>query len=518
MTQNNNQLSLEQLYNKSIRSLKEGDMVKGKIVKIRRKEVFVDVGFKSEGILSINEFLPEELKEGEEVELVVESVEDDSGMIILSRQKARRIQVWDNILEAYEKGLLISARVAKRVKGGFMVNAQGIEGFLPASHSGFKGLPDAEIIDKDFKFKIIKLNNLRNSIIVSRKEAVQKEKEELKEKIFSNLETGKVVPGTVKAITDYGAFIDLGGIDGLLHITDMSWSKINHPSELLAVGDKIEVMILDIDKEHNKISLGLKQRSLDPWQDIENKYPVGAKIKGKIVNILHYGILVELEKGVEGLVHISEISWTKRVENFKELFAIGDSIEVQVLNIDKEGRRITLSIKQLETNPWEGAESRYPTGTKVKGVVRGFTNYGVFVELEPNLEGMIHISDICWTKRISHPQEIFKKGQKIEAVVLSVDSHNRRLALGYKQLQPNPWPEIAQKYPLNTILETEVVSITDFGVFVKIEDDLEGLIYSNEIDKETLAQLKVHDKIKAKIIKVDAAQGKIGLSAKLGND
>ena len=515
MDENKEQVSLEELYNQSIRTLKEGEIIKGKIVKIRPKEVFVDVGFKSEGIIPINEFLPEELKEGQEVELVVDSVEDENGMIILSREKARRIKSWDRILKLYESSGLLSATVTRKVKGGFMINADGVEGFLPSSHSGFKGIPDNQIIGKDFKFKILKLNNLRHSIIVSRKEAIQKEKEEAKEKLLSSFEVGKVVSGTVKAITDYGAFIDLGGIDGLLHITDMSWSKINHPSEILALGDKIEVMILSIDKEQNKIALGLKQRFPDPWQDIESKYPVGSRVKGKIVNILNYGIFVELEKGVEGLVHISEISWTKRLDNLKEAFAIGDSVEVQVVGIDKESRRIALSIKQLETNPWLEAEAKYPVGSKVKGIVRGFTSYGAFVELDPNLEGMIHISDMSWTKRVNHPQDILKKGQKVEVVVLSVDSRNRRISLGLKQAQPNPWPELAQKYPLNTILETEVVSITEFGVFVKIEEDLEGLIYSSEIDKETMAKLKVGDKIKARIIKVDIEQGKIGLSAKL---
>ncbi|MCM8792240.1 MAG: 30S ribosomal protein S1 [Candidatus Omnitrophica bacterium] len=513
MTQQNKE-SLDELYKESIRIIKENEIIKGKIVKIRQKEVFVDVGFKAEGIVPISEFLPEELKEGNVVELMVDSIEDDSGMIVLSRQKARRIKSWDKILNIYQNSQLLAATVTHKVKGGFMVNAEGIEGFLPLSQSGFKGIPEDRIIGKEFKFKILKLNNLRHSIIVSRKEAIQREKEETKEKLFSNLETGKIITGRVKAITDYGAFIDLGGIDGLLHIADMSWSKINHPSELLAVGDNIEVMILSIDKEQNKISLGLKQRFPDPWKEIENKYSVGSRVKGKIVNILNYGIFVELEKGVEGLVHVSEISWTKRVDNPKEMFAIGDNIEAQVISIDKESRKIALSIKQLEINPWLEAESRYPIGSKVKGIVRGFTFYGAFVELESNLEGMIHISDMSWTKRVGSPQDVLKKGQKVEVVVLSVDTRNRRISLGLKQTQPNPWPEIAKKYPLNTILETEVVNITDFGVFVKLDEEIEGLIYLEEIDKEILNKLKPADKIKAKVIKIDIEEGKIGLSAK----
>jgi small subunit ribosomal protein S1 len=344
---------------------------------------------------------------------------------------------------------------------------------------------------------------------------MQMEKDAVKEKIWQDLKIGQVYPGTIKAITDFGAFVDLGGVDGLLHITDMSWSKISHPSEIVAIGDKIEVMILNLDKESSKISLGLKQRLPDPWQDIETKFTVGAKIKGKVVNILPYGIFVEIDKGVEGLIHVSEISWTKRINNPTEMFAIGDMVETQVISVDKDSRRISLSLKQLEQNPWLEAESKYPVGAKVSGKVRGFTDYGAFVELDSNLEGMIHVSDISWTKRIAHPQDVLKKGQKIEVAILSVDSQNRRISLGLKQLQPNPWPEISAKYPIDTILEVEVVSITDFGVFVKIEEDLEGLVYASEIDKDTASSLKPQDKIKVKVIKVDAEQAKIGLTAKI---
>lgn len=391
----------------------------------------------------------------------------------------------------------------------------GIEGFLPASLSAFKGVSEKDIINKFFKFKIVKVNNLRRSIILSRREALQKEREEAREKIWQILKIGNIYSGTVKAITDFGAFVDLGGVDGLLHITDMSWSKISHPSEIVALGDKIEVMILNMDKEAAKVSLGLKQRFPDPWQDIETKYSVGTKLKGKIVNILPYGVFVELEKGIEGLIHVSEISWTKRITNPSEMFAIGDMVETQVLNIDKDSRRISLSLKQLEQNPWLEADAKYPPGSKISGKVRGFTDYGAFVELDSSLEGMIHVSDMSWTKRIAHPQDVLKKGQKIDVTVLSVDSQNRRIALGLKQLQPNPWEEIAKKYPLDTVVEVEVVNITDFGVFVRLEDDLEGLVYASEIDKEQTAQLKPQDKIKAKVIKVDVEQAKIGLSAKL---
>lgn len=506
---------MEALYNQSIKLIREGEIVKGRIVTLTSKEAVVDVGFKSEGMVSVSQFSPTDLEVGKELDFYVDSIEDDKGMIVLSRDKALRIQGWDTIVQNSKEGDLVEGRVNKKVKGGFLVEVLGIEGFLPASLSMFKGVPEKDILSKFFKFKIVKINNLRRSIILSRREALQKEKEENKERILQELKVGQIAPGTVKAITDFGVFIDLGGIDGLLHITDLSWSKVTHPSEAVAIGDKIEVMILNVDKESKKVSLGLKQRFPDPWQDIESKYSVGTKVKGKVVNIVAYGAFVELEKGIEGLIHVSEISWSKKINNVKELFAIGDMLEAQVLTVDKESRRISLSIKQLEQNPWLEAETKYPAGTQVSGKVRGFTDYGAFVELDSSLEGMIHVSDMSWTKRVAHPQDILKKGQKVEVVVLSADSQNRRISLGLKQLMTNPWPDIAAKYPLDTVLETEVVSVTDFGVFVKIEDELEGLVYSSEIEKDAAAGLKPGDKIKAKVIKVDVEQAKIGLSAKV---
>ncbi|RJO63986.1 MAG: 30S ribosomal protein S1 [Candidatus Omnitrophota bacterium] len=509
--------TLEQLYNETIKIIKEGEVIKGKIVSVRNKDVIVDVGFKSEGVVTITEFNTSELQVGREIEFFVESIEDDSGSIVLSREKASRIHGWGSVMDCYNKGDLIEGKPMKKVKGGFLVDVMGIEGFLPSSLSAFKNVADRDILSKPFKFKIIKVNKLRYSVILSRKEAAMKEREEAKEKIWQDLKVGSIYPGLVKAITDFGAFIDLGGVDGLLYITDMSWSKISHPSEVVAVGDKIEVLILNVDKESGKISLGLKQRFPDPWQDIETKYSVGAKVKGKIVNIVPYGIFVEIENGIEGLIHISEISWTKKISNPVELFAIGDTIESHVISIDKDARKIALSIKQLEQNPWQDIEGKYTKGTRVHGKVKGFTKYGVFVELDNSIEGMVHISDISWTKRVVNPQDILKKGQKVEVEVLSVDAQNQRIALGLKQLQTNPWPEIAQKYPLNSTVEAEVSNITDFGVFVKIEEDLEGLIFANEINQEQLKQLKPQDKIKAKVIKVDTEQGKIGLSAKVEN-
>jgi len=506
---------MEELYKQSIKVIKEGEVVKGKIVCLKQKEVLVDVGFKSEGIIPIAEFAKDDLEVGKELDFLIESIENDAGIITLSREKAQRIKGWYKIVKNQTEGDLVDGRPVKKVKGGFIVDVMGIEGFLPASLSAFKGVLDKDILGKSFKFKIVKINNLRHSIILSRREALHKEKEAVKEKIWQELKIGNIHAGMVKAITDFGAFIDLGGVDGLLHITDMSWSKISHPSEVVALGDKIEVMILNFDKESGKVSLGLKQRLPDPWQDVETKFSVNTKVKGKVVNILPYGIFVELEKGIEGLVHISEMSWVQRVNNPAELFAVGDMVEAQILNIDKESRRISLSIKQLEQNPWLEADAKYPSGSKVQGKVRGFTDYGAFVELDGNLEGMIHVSDMSWTKRVAHPQDVLKKGQKVDVMVLSVDAQNRRISLGLKQLQPNPWPELAVKYPLDTVLETEVVNITDFGVFVKISEDLEGLVYASEIDKEAVAQLKPGDQLQAKVMKVDVDQAKIGLSARV---
>ena len=403
----------------------------------------------------------------------------------------------------------------RKVKGGYIVDILGIEAFLPSSLSAFRGTSDKDILSNSFKFKIVKMNNFRRSLIVSRKDALQQERDEAKERIWASLKIGDIYTGMVKNITDFGAFIDLGGVDGLLHITDMSWSRISHPSEIVAVGDKIDVMVLTIDKDSKKVSLGLKQRMSDPWEDIENRFPVSSNAKGKIVNILPYGVFVELDKGIEGLIHVSEISWQKRNINPQEMFTIGENIEVQILNIDRDSRRISLSIKQLEANPWLEAEEKFPVGSKAQGKVTGFTDYGAFVELAGNLEGMIHISDLNWIKRIGNPQEVLKKGQKIEAQVLSVDPQNRKISLGLKQLQENPWPAINEKFPVGTLVESaEVTGVTSFGVFIRIEDDLEGLIFSSEIDKEVMDKLKPGDKIKAQIIKVDQEQAKIGLTAR----
>ena len=507
---------MTEMYNRTMKDIEEGEVVKGTIVGITNQEVVIDIGFKSEGFVPIEEFFDRsEINLNQQIDVLIESIEDEDGRLILPHAKAERLKGWQKIVNNVNEGDLVEGRVVKQVKGGYIVDVQGVEAFLPLSLSSFKGVSNNEIMANKYKFQVAKMNKQRRSLILSRRDVVQKEREVARTKLWDQLEKGQRRAGTVKGITDFGAFIDLGGVDGLLHITDMSWSRISHPSEVVAIGSKIEVLILDFDRENSKVSLGLKQIIPNPWSDVDKKYPVGSKIKGKVVNIMPYGVFIEIEKGIEGLLHASEISWQKKIVNPQEMFAIGDIVEVQVLNVDKDAKRISLSLRQLEANPWLEVEGKFPIGSKVEGKVRGFTDYGAFVELTSGLEGMIHVSDMSWTKKVNHPQEVLKKGQNVEIQVLGVDGENRKITLGLKQLMPNPWPEIAQKYPVGTEVEAEVVMNSNFGVFVKLEQDVEALVYSSEIDKSVAAALKPADKLKVKIIKVDMEQMKIGVSAKL---
>ncbi len=507
--------TMEQMYYQTVKEIREGEIIKGVIIGISTKEIVVDIGFKSEGFVPAEEFLDrDELKNGQEVDVLVESIEDEDGRVILSHAKAEKLKGWEKISDHLKEGDVVDGRVVKQVKGGYMVNVHGVEGFLPLSLSSFKGVPPQEIMANKYKFQIVTMNKERRNLIFSRRDVVQKERELARAKLWDLLKKGEKRLGTVKSITDFGAFIDLGGIDGLLHITDMSWSRISHPSEVVAVGDKIDVLILDFDRENSKVSLGLKQIIHNPWDDVETKYPVGAKVKGKVVNIMPYGVFLEIDKGIEGLLHSSEISWQKKIVNPQEMFAIGDIVEVQVINIEKETKRISLSLKQLESNPWLEAESKFPIGAKVTGKITGFADYGAFVDLGNNLEGMIHVSDMSWTKKINHPQEVLKKGHNVEVVVLGVDAENRKITLGLKQLTENPWSEIAQRLPIGIEVDAEIVQNTNFGLFVKLEDELEALLYSSEIDKERAEKLKPGDKLKVRVIKVDVDQMKIGVSAK----
>ncbi len=507
---------LAQLYEKTFRNIKEGEIVKGFIVALSDKEVVVDIGFKSEGFVSVEEFRDKgELSLNQEIDVLIESMEDDEGRLILSHAKAEKLKGWQKMMVDVDEGEVVEGRVLKQVKGGYMVDVHGVEGFLPMSLSAFKGFQSEEITSRKYKFQVAKINKQRRNLILSRRDIFQKERDEVREKLWAELKKGQTRKGTIKGITDFGAFIDLGGVDGLLHITDMSWSRISHPSEIVALGDKINVMILDFDKEGAKVSLGLKQIMANPWEDIYGKYPAGTKVKGKIVNIMPYGVFVEIEKGIEGLLHSSEISWQKKMVNPQEIFHLGDVIEVQIINVDKDSKRISLSMKQLEGNPWLEAGRKFLVGSKVKGTVRGFTDYGAFVELEAGLEGMIHVSDMSWTKKINRPHDVVEKGQDVEVVVLVVDADNRKITLGLKQLKDNPWPKIAEKFPVGAVVDAEVVLNSNFGVFVKLPDDVEALVYSSEIDKEQAAALKAGDRLKVKILKVDTEQMKIGVTTRI---
>lgn len=510
------QTLMAEMYEDTFRDIKEGEIVKGRIVSFDQKEVIVDIGFKSEGFVPIDEFRnPEDLAIDKEIDVLIESTEDDDGRLVLSRLKAEKLKGWMKLGDDINEGDVVEGRIVKQVKGGFIVDVEGVEAFLPMSLSAFKGMSSDDITANKFSFQVAKMNKARRNLILSRREVVQKEKELVRGKLWDELEKGQKRKGFVKGITDFGAFIDLGGVDGLLHITDMSWTRINHPSEVVSVGDRIEVLILDYDRDNSKVSLGLKQIVDNPWADIYEKYPTGTKTKGKIVNVMPYGVFVEIEKGIEGLLHSSEITWQKKLVNPQEMFKVGDEIEVQIINVDKDSKRISLSTKQLESNPWLEAETKYKVDAQVKGKVRGFTDYGAFVELDSGLEGMIHISDMSWTKKVNHPQDVLQKGDEVEVIVLAVDPENRKINLGLKQLTENPWEKIAEKYPVDTEMEAEVVLNSNFGVFVKLEDDVEALVYSSEIDKEKAEQLKAGDKLKVKIIKVDTEQMKIGVSARV---
>ena len=477
----------------------------------------IDIGYKSEGIINLAEFPePEKLNVGDEIEVLLELKEDEHGCVVVSKQKADKLQGWERIISINKEGDTINGKPSRKVKGGLMVNIGGMEAFLPASLASLKSYAKVdELLGQELEFKIVKINRPRKNIVVSRKDVLLKKMEDSRQMLLTSLEKGRIVSGVVKNITDFGAFIDLGGLDGLLHITDMNWGRISHPSEMLAIGDKIEVVVLDFNKETNRVSLGLKQKTPNPWEDVDKKYPVGSKVKGKVVNIMPYGAFIELEKGIEGLIHVSGLSWSKRYSHPNELLAIGDVIEAVVLDMDKKNQKISLGIKQLEADPWLDVEEKFPVNTKLKGKVRNLTDYGVFVELKDGIDGLIHISEMSWTKKINHPREILKKGQKVEAVVLSVDSKNRKLSLGLKQLMPDPWDKIAKSYKVGHTTTGRITGITNFGIFVELEKDLEGLLHISELEEKSAAELeskyKVGAKIPVKIIELNDVQRKIAL-------
>lgn len=511
---------LAELYAKSVAQLKEGQIVKGKIVKINDKNILVDIGYKSEGLVHKSEFRnPGDLKIGDEIEFFLESKENEEGMVVLSKEKAERTQGWEYISSTFKEGDNIEGTVTKKIKGGFIVNI-GLDAFLPASLAAPResGGQQDTLMSKTLQFKIMKISRPRRNIVLSRKDFLMEKREESRKQIMDSLKKGAIVKGIVKNITDFGAFVDINGIIGLLHVTDMSWGRIFHPSEVVSVGEEIEVVILNFDKEGMRISLGLKQKTPNPWDNIEAKYATGQKVKGRVVNLMPYGAFVELEKGIEGLVHISELSWSKKYNHPSELLTVDQTVEVMVLDIDKQNKKISLGLKQLEEDPWTGIEDRYKVGQKVKGKVISLTDYGIFVELEKGIDGLVHVSDISWTKKIANPRDVFKKDEDIETIILSVDEKNRRIALGIKQLQPDPWDEISSKFAPGTVTKGKVTNITNFGVFVEIDKDLEGLLHVSEAylgpNEKLEEKFKVGDEIDVKVLRVDGVQKKIALSRK----
>jgi len=506
------------IYEESIKDFKAGTVLKGKVVKILDDSVILDVGYKSEGVILLSEFNdPRSVDVGDEVEVLLEAVEDDAGLIVLSKRKADRIKAWERIIDNCNEDDVVRGRVMRKIKGGLLVDI-GVPVFLPASQVNIRRVPDiGEYVGSEIDCKILKIDQHRRNIVVSRRKLLEEKREAQKKDLLEKIEVGEMRKGVVKNIADFGAFIDLGGIDGLLHITDMSWGRISHPSEMVAIEQEVEVVILNVDQERERIALGLKQKTPSPWENVEEKYPVGSKVRGEVVNIVPYGAFVKLEEGIEGLVHISEMSWTKRIGHPSELVAIGDVVEVVVLDINKEKQEISLGMKQTEANPWEEVEKKYPPGKVVQGRVRNLTNYGAFIELEEGIEGLLHLSDMSWTKRITKPSEVVRKGEKVEAVVLSVDPDRKRVALGLKQLLPDPWEgEIPERFQVGDVIRGEVTKITNFGVFVEIEDGLEGLLHISEISEEKIESaedvLSVGQEVFVKIIRVDTEERKIGLS------
>ena len=478
------------MYEPTLRDIQEGEIVKGKVMGVTKEDVIVDVGFKSEGIIPIAEFPePINIKVGDEIEVYLDAIEDQDGQLVLSKQKADFVRVWDRVKDAHDKGELVDGRILRRIKGGMVVDLMGVDAFLPGSQIALRQVPDFDaLLGQIMQFKVIKLNKARRNIVVSRRSVLEEERLRQKEKLLKEIETGQVREGVVKNITDFGVFIDLGGVDGLLHITDMSWGRISHPSELVALGDKINVKIIDFDTNTGRISLGMKQLTPYPWENIQERYPVGKKIKGKVVSLTDYGAFVELERGVEGLIHISEMSWTQHIKHPSRLMAIGDTVEAVVLSVDQDNEKISLGIKQLEPDPWENIEQKYRPGTRVTGKVRNLTAFGAFIELEEGIDGLVHISDMSWTKRIQHPSEVMKKGERVEVVVLNVDRENRRISLGYKQTKDDPWPELSKKFAIGNETSGKILRLLDRGVIVDLGEEVEGFVPTIHLGKPEISK------------------------------
>ncbi|MGA1235852.1 MAG: 30S ribosomal protein S1 [Limisphaerales bacterium] len=516
-------LTMEEALRQSERSFAVGEIVKGIVIEVRPKEILVDIGYKSEGAIPVGEFDDgsEPVQVGAEIDVLIERLENKEGMVVLSREKAEFKKNWDKILTICNEGGTITGKVKAIVKGGLLVNI-GVEAFLPASQVDI--IPPRNLqsyVGNVYDFKVVKINQERQNIVLSRRELIEQERNERRAKLLSEMMPGDIRKGTVKNITDFGAFIDLNGLDGLLHITDMSWGRIGHPSEMLKAGDEIDVVVLDINREKERVSLGLKQKMTNPWDDIETKFPIGTKVKGRVVNLVPYGAFVELEPGVEGLVHVTELSWTKRIAKPSDVLKQDQEVEAIVLGINREEQKISLGIRQLDTNPWDGAPDKYPPGTQVKGKIRNLTSYGAFLELEEGLDGMIHVSDISWTRKINHPSEVLKKGDEVEAVVLEVDRVNQRISLGMKQLEIDPWENIDQYCKVGDLVTGQVTKLASFGAFVGLQHDIDGLVHISQISEERVEKiknvLKVGQEVTARVIKIDKGERRIGLSIKAAN-
>ncbi|HTY20157.1 MAG TPA: 30S ribosomal protein S1 [Geobacteraceae bacterium] len=511
-----------EMFHDSLKQLKVGEVVKGVVVQVTQDFVLVDVGYKSEGCIASSEFIDEngqmKVNVGDEVRVLFERAENERGYIVLSKKKAESQVAWERIAESGGEGGVIEGKITGKVKGGLVVDI-GVQAFLPASQVDIRPSGNLDkYIGITGTFKILKMNRKRGNIVLSRRVLMEEERESLKKETLANLAEGQILKGIVKNITDYGAFVDLGGLDGLLHITDMSWGRLNHPSDILKVGDELKVMVLKYDSTKGKISLGLKQAMPDPWLDVESKYPVGEKVRGKVVSLTDYGAFVALEEGVEGLIHVSELSWTRRVRHPSEILKVGEEVDAMVLGVDLANRRISLGLKQTVPNPWTVIGEKYPVGTKIEGQIKNITDFGMFIGIEDGIDGLVHVSDISWTKRVKHPGELFTKGQTVQAVVLSVDTENERLSLGMKQISPDPWSEIPGKYRPGTRIKGKVSSVTDFGIFLEIEEGIEGLVHVSELSHEKLATPKgfanTGDELEAVVLSVDPSERKIALSIK----
>jgi len=515
-------LTMEEALKQSAQGFAVGEIVKGTVIEVRPKEILVDIGYKSEGSIPISEFEePGQVKVGDEIDVLIEKLENKEGMVVLSREKAEFKKNWDKILTICNEGGTINGKVKAVVKGGLLVNI-GVEAFLPASQVDI--IPPRNLqayVGNFYDFKVVKINLERQNIVLSRRELIEQERSERRAKLLAEMMPGDIRKGTVKNLTDFGAFIDLNGLDGLLHITDMSWGRIGHPSEMLKAGQEVDVVVLDINREKERVSLGLKQKMANPWDDIENKFPVGSTVKGRVVNLVPYGAFVELEPGVEGLVHVTELSWTKRIAKPADVLKADQEVEAVVLGINRDEQKISLGIRQLETNPWDTAPQRYPSGTRVKGKIRNLTSYGAFLELEEGLDGMIHVSDISWTRKVNHPSEVLKKGDEVEAVVLEVDRVNQRISLGMKQLGVDPWDQIDQFYKVGDLVTGQITKLASFGAFIGLLHDIDGLVHISQISEERVEKiknvLKVGQEVTARVIKIDKAERRIGLSIKAAN-